>query len=881
MTPPVTRPASPQPPRWRVDLYGLLLAALILAYGLVFGALALAQHAGMRTHKADLGQIAQAVWNSSRGRFVEMTDNGFIATRMTDHVEPILAVISPILWLWEDVRALLVLQVAVVALGAWPLYALALRLLDQTLPPAARGQIWQWEPLRQLTRPLALALAAAYLLTPQLQSALLTEFHAVPLAVPLILWALWAVEARRWTQVAVAVIGVAAVKEETALLAAGLGLWTAWRGWLLRRDAPAPHSWQRPALLGGALALASLAWFYVATFVIVPAHAVEVYGVAESGYFRRYGALGDSPLDIVRSFFVRPQVVWAVATEPARLAYLYNLLAPYAFLALIAPEVVLIGAPVLLANLLSAYPAQYYGEFHYSAPVVVYVAAAAAFGLARLWRVAARFLNRTSSSFQHLPAASPATMAAVALARNSRTALRPLAALLIGLWIVGWALGSYVALGRGPGGARYDPTPITAHHALLPRFVGQIPRDAAVTATAAVHPHVSLRRFVYQFPMGLEPPGQADWALIDVTTATDMAPGDVRSAVDGMLSGEWGVVDAADGFLLLRKGAPQKTIPPAFYHFARTPGDADAAAPLTFGGASAHDWPRWRQTEVTTEWQVGDGFDPAAMAPSLTLRDPAGTILYRFVDATPPALVWYPPEQWQPGDRIRITTLPLYLPRAWGVVVETPGLAQPVTGTVAANPQMSLVALYARGADGVLHRLDGVIGAAAWGESIAEIWGTPLTMTSVAFAAEPGPVTLNAWLPQGRLWPGAPLDLWLQWQTPEWPEALSVFVHLRQDGENRDQQDGRPRVVIGYTTPTDFAKSSGLADWRQLRVPPAAPPGQWTVVVGLYDPDSGDRVPRTTEGDEMVVGTVEIGPPPVPDQACALIPASCAAQPVR
>ncbi len=56
-------------------------------------------------------------------------------------------------------------------------------------------------------------------------------------------------------------------------------------------------------------------------------------------------------------------------------------------------------------------------------------------------------------------------------------------------------------------------------------------------ATAAVHPHVSHRRYVYQFPTGLESPGQAEWALLDVTTATDMAPGDVRATVEGDAGG--------------------------------------------------------------------------------------------------------------------------------------------------------------------------------------------------------------------------------------------------------------------------------------------------------------------------------------------------------
>ncbi|NJN84483.1 MAG: hypothetical protein HC802_20845, partial [Caldilineaceae bacterium] len=80
---------------WRIDGYRLLLALMILLYIATFSKLAFDQHQGMRTHKADLGQIDQAVWNSSRGRFVEMTDNGYIATRLTDHVEPILALISP------------------------------------------------------------------------------------------------------------------------------------------------------------------------------------------------------------------------------------------------------------------------------------------------------------------------------------------------------------------------------------------------------------------------------------------------------------------------------------------------------------------------------------------------------------------------------------------------------------------------------------------------------------------------------------------------------------------------------------------------------------------------------------------------------------------
>ena len=72
-------------------------------------------------------------------------------------------------------------------------------------------------------------------------------------------------------------------------------------------------------------------------------------------------------------------------------------------------------------------------------------------------------------------------------------------------------------------------------------------------------------------------------------------------------------------------------------------------------------------------------------------------------------------------------------------------------------------------------------------------------------------------------------------------------------------------------------------DWRQLALPDVAPPdGVWTLVLGLYDPATGQRVPATDAAgrtaDELVIGQVRVQPPPAPDQACALQPATCGAQ---
>ena len=412
------------------DPYRLVLLALSALYVWTFTRMSWRLHAGMRTHKADLGQIDQAIWNSSRGRFVEMTDNGYIATRMSDHVEPILALISPVYWIWDDTRAILLLQTLFVAVGAWLLYDLTLTLFDHMLPPEQRDYIWRSEPLREHSRPLALALSAAYLLAPQLQSALLTEFHAAPLAVPLILWAFLSIERQRWPQFVIAALLTAAVKEEMALIGRRAGrVGDVESGTLAIVNCQL--SIRSGFIAGGAVTIASLVWFYVATFVIVPANAMAVYGVAESGYFQRYGALGDSPVDILKSFFTQPDVVWQIATEPVRIQYVVNLLMVFGFLSLFGGEVLLLALPVFLANLLSAYPAQYYGEFHYSAPLVPYAAAAAAFGTSRLWRWLARRANRNSGAFQHMPAAGAGTMAAAAFFTNSRNTIRPL--LTVGL----------------------------------------------------------------------------------------------------------------------------------------------------------------------------------------------------------------------------------------------------------------------------------------------------------------------------------------------------------------------------------------------------------------------------------------------------------------
>ncbi len=617
--------------------------------------------------------------------------------------------------------------------------------------------------------------------------------------------------------------------------------------------------------------------------------------MAESGYFQRYGALGDAPLDIFTSFFTQPGLVWDIATEPARVDYLIGLLAPFGFLSLLAPEILLLSLPVLLANLLSAYPAQYYGDFHYSAPLIPYFAVAATYGLGRLWRWLAKQADGSSASFQQMPAAGRGTMAAAAMLTNSRTALRPLVTVVLAGWILCWAGWSYLQHGRGPLGARYDRPPITEHHQQLATYLALIPNDAAVTATAAVHPHLSHRQYVYQFPLGLDSPVPAQWALLDVTTNTDMAPGDLKARVDEMLAGNWGVVDAGDGFLLLSTESSEKEIPDNFYTFARASGPSaeptagPASKPLTFTGVEIDDWPRWRQTKLTGLWVVGEDFNAASDMPYLEVRSPAGDTVGSLTDILPSALVWYPPDRWQPGETVRITSLPLYLPKRWGVVVDAAQASASSPGAIiGADGREVLATAVQRDKRERLTQLPSTQNALG---PLVDDSGAETTQAIFA-VSETDRLEMHTTILDETIWPGATIDVLLQWQGVEWPANLSAFVHLRRDGENVSQADGQPRYFVRPSIDSlETSDMPSLVDWRQLTVPTDHPDasiddGEWSLVVGLYDPSTAERITVVDDqgnpaGQEVTIGTLRPRPPPVPDQACALIPATCESQTSR
>ncbi len=127
--------------------------------------------------------------------------------------------------------------------------------------------------------------------------------------------------------------------------------------------------------------------------------------------------------------------------------------------------------------------------------------------------------------------------------------------------------------------------------------------------------------------------------------------------------------------------------------------------------------------------------------------------------------------------------------------------------------------------------------------------------------ADLGPITLFGLSGPGPdLAPGADLTVTLAWRANQTPDqSYHVFVHLQNGaGDLVAQSDGVPADWTRRTT--GWLPGEYVADARSLHLPPDLAPGQYTLLAGLYRPDTGERLTTTAFPDGQVeVATVVIG----------------------
>src|SRR5205807_207164 len=175
------------------------LSALVLA------ALAVSRHDRYGSGGFDLGIFDQTIWGYSRFEILPNTVKR-IPNLLGDHFHPILVVLAPGYWVWDDARVLLVEQALLIAAASLPVFYWARERLG-----------WQEGAVVQL----------AFLVFFGTIGAALFDFHEVAVAAPALAFALWGLLTRRdWLTVSAASVALLA-KEDVALTVAAIGLYAA------------------------------------------------------------------------------------------------------------------------------------------------------------------------------------------------------------------------------------------------------------------------------------------------------------------------------------------------------------------------------------------------------------------------------------------------------------------------------------------------------------------------------------------------------------------------------------------------------------------------------------------------------------------------------
>jgi 4-amino-4-deoxy-L-arabinose transferase-like glycosyltransferase len=136
---------------------------------------------------------------------------------------------------------------------------------------------------------------------------------------------------------------------------------------------------------------------------------------------------------------------------------------------------------------------------------------------------------------------------------------------------------------------------------------------------------------------------------------------------------------------------------------------------------------------------------------------------------------------------------------------------------------------------------------------------TPAVQLDVAFG-EGMTLAGYTWVAETAV-PGQDAPLTLYWQATGTPSRdYTVFVHLLDTAGAQLAGADAPPVNGDY--PTSLWQSEDwIDDSRLLPLPPDLAPGEYRIIVGWYDPNSGVRVPRLDGNGDAAEFTVEITRP--------------------
>jgi len=510
---------STRRPRLRrlMDRWGpvLVLVAMTGAYFAVFGFLVYRQQSNFGTFGFDIGIRDQGIWLVAHGHTPFMTVRGL--DFFAENVEPISLLFVPFYWLGAGPHLLILVHTGVISLGAVPLWLLG---RDRFRRP--------W---------LALVPPFAYLLYPAVHWVTWWAYHPDSMAITPLLFAWWLAARRRWGWYALAAGLALACKEDVALAVFMLGLAVAFAlrpatspgtadhgaapatvaepadGGPRLAGAPAPSRARRPAWsarrIGLLTAASALAWFLICTQLIIPWRNHHVAPFYESFF----PSFGHGSVEILYNIVRHPSRVLHLATLHNRLHYDLQVFLPVAFLPFFGLPALLVSGPQFGINTIVQVQNGATIESQYASLIIAGVFLGTVEGMAWL-----------AGGGGHLIRRKRPTQAGLS---------RPWVLRLLTVVLVVSSLASTSVWGLSPMSKRFHSGLWVAHsyHAAQLEAALKLVRPSdGLSVTYYVTPHVTHRRYVYEFPnpwvnsnygntdFDLGRPDKVAWLILDRQT---------------------------------------------------------------------------------------------------------------------------------------------------------------------------------------------------------------------------------------------------------------------------------------------------------------------------------------------------------------------------
>lgn len=273
----------------------------------------------MNSYYYDLGIMNQVVYNTSHGRFLEMTNQDLKknVSRLAIHFDPILAVFAPFYKIYEGPEVLIIGQAAILGLGALAIYLIAKKIIKKRLA--------------------SLIFSLSYLLYFAVERAAIFDFHSVTLATTFFLFAFYFQELKKWGWFFVFIFLALLTKEHVGLVVLFLGIYL--------------FFFKREKKIGAITAALGIVFFFVTVYFIIPYFRGSDHFA--SGYF--VDIKSRLPKIFKEGFF-----------------YIYLIIRPQ-FYAIFSPLTLLISLPEWAINILSINSNQRSIYFHYNSIIVSFL----------------------------------------------------------------------------------------------------------------------------------------------------------------------------------------------------------------------------------------------------------------------------------------------------------------------------------------------------------------------------------------------------------------------------------------------------------------------------------------------------------------------------